>query len=64
MTTERTAHQHRRTRVFSREIRTVNFPQRFCQPTTITKYTGELIPGCGSMTTAWLASWAASPLMQ
>jgi hypothetical protein len=44
MTTERTAHQHRRTRVFSREIRTVNFPQRFCQPTTITKHTEETDP--------------------
>jgi hypothetical protein len=32
------------TRMFSREIRTANFPQRFCQPTTITKYTGETNP--------------------
>jgi hypothetical protein len=30
--------------VFSREIRTANFPQRFRQPTTITKYTGETDP--------------------
>jgi hypothetical protein len=43
-TTGRTAHQHRGTRVFSREIRTANFPQRFCHPTTITKYTGEMDP--------------------
>jgi hypothetical protein len=28
--------------VFSREIRTTTFPQRFCQPTTITKYSGEM----------------------
>jgi hypothetical protein len=32
------------TRVFSREIRTVNFPLRFHQPTSITKYTGETDP--------------------
>jgi hypothetical protein len=30
-----------RTRVFSREIRTAAFPQRFRQPTTIVKYNGE-----------------------
>jgi hypothetical protein len=30
--------------VFSRDIRTANIPQRFCQPTTITKYTGETDP--------------------
>jgi hypothetical protein len=29
------------TRAFSREIRTVSFPQRFCQHTLINKYTGE-----------------------
>jgi hypothetical protein len=29
------------TRVFIREIRTASFPQRFCQPTSIVKYTGE-----------------------
>jgi hypothetical protein len=29
------------TRVFSREIRTTSFPQRFHQPTSIDKYTGE-----------------------
>jgi hypothetical protein len=29
------------TRVFSREIRTKSFPQRFRQPTSIDKYTGE-----------------------
>jgi hypothetical protein len=28
--------------VFSREIRTASFPQRFCQPTSIDKYTGEM----------------------
>jgi hypothetical protein len=32
------------TRVFSREIRTVTFPQRFRQPTTIVKYSGETNP--------------------
>jgi hypothetical protein len=30
--------------VFSREIRTTSFPQRFCQPTLIDKYTGETDP--------------------
>jgi hypothetical protein len=32
------------TRVFSREIRTASFPQRFRQPTTIVKYNGETDP--------------------
>jgi hypothetical protein len=32
------------TRVFSREIRTTSFPQRFRQPTSIDKYTGETNP--------------------
>jgi hypothetical protein len=32
------------TRVFSREIRTASFPQRFRQPTSIDKYTGETYP--------------------
>jgi hypothetical protein len=32
------------TRVFSREIRTANFPQRFRQPTMIVKYNGEMDP--------------------
>jgi hypothetical protein len=32
------------TRVFSREIRTASFPQRFRQPTTIIKYNGETNP--------------------
>jgi hypothetical protein len=32
------------TRVFSREIRTASFPQRFCQPTSIDKYNGETDP--------------------
>jgi hypothetical protein len=32
------------TRVFSREIRTTSFPQRFRQPTSIDKYTGETDP--------------------
>jgi hypothetical protein len=32
------------TRVFSREICTTSFPQRFCQPTSIDKYTGETDP--------------------
>jgi hypothetical protein len=32
------------TRVFSREIRTTAFPQRFHQPTTIVKYNGETDP--------------------
>jgi hypothetical protein len=30
--------------VFSREIRTASFPQCFCQPTSIVKYTGETDP--------------------
>jgi hypothetical protein len=30
--------------VFSREIRTASFPQRFRQPTSIDKYTGEMDP--------------------
>jgi hypothetical protein len=30
--------------VFSREIRTASFPQRFRQPTSIVKYTGETDP--------------------
>jgi hypothetical protein len=30
--------------VFSREIRTTAFPQRFCQPTTIVKYNRETDP--------------------
>jgi hypothetical protein len=34
----------RGTRVFSREIRTATFPQRFRQPTTIVKYNGEADP--------------------
>jgi hypothetical protein len=42
------------THVFSREIHTASFPQRFRQPTSIDKYTGETNPACGSMTTAWL----------
>jgi hypothetical protein len=32
------------TRVFSREIHTTSFPQRFHQPTSIDKYTGETDP--------------------
>jgi hypothetical protein len=32
------------TRVFSREIHTASFPQRFRQPTSIDKYTGETDP--------------------
>jgi hypothetical protein len=32
------------TRVFSREIRTASFPKRFCNPTSIDKYTGETYP--------------------
>jgi hypothetical protein len=32
------------TRVFSREIRTTTFPQRFLQPMTIVKYNGETDP--------------------
>jgi hypothetical protein len=32
------------TRVFTREIRTASFPQRFRQPTLIDKYTGETDP--------------------
>jgi hypothetical protein len=30
--------------VFSWEIRTASFPQHFCQPTSIVKYTGEMDP--------------------
>jgi hypothetical protein len=30
--------------VFSREIRTTSFPQRYRQPTSIDKYTGETDP--------------------
>jgi hypothetical protein len=40
------------TRVFSREIRTASFPQRFRQPTSIDKYNGETDPAYGSTTTA------------
>jgi hypothetical protein len=40
------------TRVFSREIRTASFPQRFRQPMSIDKYTRETDPEYGSMTTA------------
>jgi hypothetical protein len=36
--------EHPGTRVFSREIRTTAFPQRFRQPTTIVKYNGETDP--------------------
>jgi hypothetical protein len=46
-TTVRTARRHRSppgTRVFSREIRTASFPQRFRQPTSIDKYIGETDP--------------------
>jgi hypothetical protein len=50
------------TRVFSREIRTVSFPQRFRQPTSIDKYSGEMDPAYGSTTTTWRASWAEPPL--
>jgi hypothetical protein len=32
------------TRVFSREIRTASFPQRFLQPMSIDKYMGEMDP--------------------
>jgi hypothetical protein len=32
------------TRVLSRKIRTASFPQRFRQPTSIDKYTGETSP--------------------
>jgi hypothetical protein len=49
------------TRVFSREIRTASFPQRFRQPTSIDKYNGETDPAYGSTTTAWHASWVQPP---
>jgi hypothetical protein len=49
------------THVFSREIRTVSFPQRFCQPTSIDKYTRRQTLVYGSTTTAWHASWAEPP---
>jgi YD repeat-containing protein len=46
MTAERTARRRRSTwePVFSREIRTASFPQRFRQPTSIDAYTGETDP--------------------
>jgi hypothetical protein len=47
--------------VFSREIRTASFPQRFRQPTLIDKYTGETDPVYGSTTTAWHVNWAEPP---
>jgi hypothetical protein len=47
--------------VFSREIRTANFPQHFRQPTTIVKYNGETDPVYGSMTTVWHVSWVSHP---
>jgi hypothetical protein len=46
-TADRTAHRRRNppgTRVFSREICTASFPQRFRQPTSFDKYTGETDP--------------------
>jgi hypothetical protein len=46
MTAERTARRPRSPRepVFSQEIRTTSFPQRFRQPTSIDKYTGQTDP--------------------
>jgi hypothetical protein len=38
------------TRVFSREIRTVSFPQRFCQPTRSTSTRGRQTPAYGLLT--------------
>jgi hypothetical protein len=52
------------TRVFSREIRTASFPQRFRQPTSIVKYTGRRTPVYGSTTIAWHVSWAEPPPMR
>jgi hypothetical protein len=49
------------TRVFSREIRTASFPQRFHQPMSIDKYTGRRTLVYSSTTTAWHASWAEPP---
>jgi hypothetical protein len=50
-----------RTRVFSREICTVSFPQHFRQPTSIVKYTGRRTLVYGSSTIAWHVSWAKPP---
>jgi hypothetical protein len=47
------------TRVFSREIRTATFPQRFRQSTTIVKYNGETDPRVGPPVTR--SSSATSP---
>jgi hypothetical protein len=44
------------TRVFSREIRTATFPQRFRQPTTIPKYNGETDPRVWLNDTVWRVS--------
>jgi hypothetical protein len=52
------------TRVFSREIRTANIPQRFTNPPPSPNTQGKQTLECGSMTTVWLASWAAPPTMQ
>jgi hypothetical protein len=41
-----------RTRMFSREIRTVSFPKRFRQLTSIDHYTGRQTLMYGSTTTA------------
>jgi hypothetical protein len=51
------------TRVFSREIRTASFPQRFRQPTSIDNAStrGRRTPVYGSTTTTWRASWAEPP---
>jgi hypothetical protein len=42
---------------FSRAIGRAPFPTRFRTPTTITKYSGETRPECGSRTTGWPANW-------
>jgi hypothetical protein len=49
------------TRVFSREIRTTSFPQRFRQPTSIDKYNGETDPRVWLNDYVWHASWAGPP---
>jgi hypothetical protein len=48
--------------VFSREIRTASFPQCFCQPTSIDKYTEETDPRVWlNENIAWHASWVGPP---
>jgi hypothetical protein len=52
------------TRVFSREIRTASFPQRFASPRPSTSTRRRWTPVYGSTTTAWHASWVEPPPMR